>query len=344
MAQLTNTRIYGNLNVDAITTLNGDLNANGGINVTPLKNSTNTVDNSAKITLNSVIVVDKQNSANNEKKLSSIKLISEDNSYGEIERGSMSDYLFQDNSLYSYTAEIKNNAGALLSLDLHRVNSEEHKTFGNSVSVTKLRSYDIDRYDTLYNISVNVSDFYKADDSEPDVSYDGVESFYSSVPTEKPADAITTEKFGGYTNTTKSTVNVQLTVPYEGGEIITDKNCDEKKIARQFYVEISSTEQLNKLLAKNSRFKRYVRNTITMGGPGVILYAFLYTTGTLTNTGEEYESANPVAFYYETSGVVQAYYFSSGSYKRLTTLGNGKSLYIILSTRYAADEIEEIIA
>ena len=81
-----------------------------------------------------------------------------------------------------------------------------------------------------------------------------------------------------------------------------------------------------------------------MGGPGVILYAFLYTTGTLTNTGEEYESANPVTFYFETSGAVQAYYFSSGSYKSLTALGNSRSVYIILSTRYAADEIEEIIA
>ena len=308
MAQLTNTRIYGNLNVDAITTLNGDLNANGGINVTPLKNSTNTVDNSAKITLNSVIVDNKQDSTKNENKLSSIKLISENNSYGRIEHASMADYLVQSNSLYSYTAEIKNNTGALLSLDLHRVNSEEHKTFDdNSGIVTKLRSYGIDRYDTLYNISVNVSDFYKASYSEHEVIYDGVESFYSSVPTEKPADAITTENFRGNTNTTKSTVNVQLTVPYEGGEIITDETCDNYHIARQFDVKISTTEQLKNLLDKNSRFKLFFRPYIF--APGVILYAFLYTTGTLTNTGEEYESANLVTFYYETNGDVQAYYF-----------------------------------
>lgn len=323
MAQLTNTRIYGNLNVDAITKINGDLNANGGINV------------------NSMIVDDKQNSTNNENKLSSIKLISENNSYGKKETitSSSSSSLVQHNSLYSYTAEIKNNAGALLSLDLHKVNSEESKSFDNY----GVKIYDINIDDTLYDISVNVSDFYKADDSETDVSYDNVNSTYRSEPTEKPADA-TTGVFRGNTYTTKSTVNVQLTVPYEGGEIITDKNCDEKGIARQFYVEISTTEQLRKLLDKGSRFKRYVRNTITMGATGVILYAFLYTTGTLTDTGKEYESANPVTFYYETSGAVQAYYFSSGSYKSLTTLGNGKSVYIILSTKWSADEIKEIIA
>ena len=106
MAQLTNTRIYGNLNVDAITTLNSDLNANGGINVTPLKNSTNTVDNSAKITLNSVIVDDKQDSANNKNKLSSIMLSSVNNSYGKRETitSPSSSSLIQHNSLFSYTA------------------------------------------------------------------------------------------------------------------------------------------------------------------------------------------------------------------------------------------------
>ena len=115
MAQLTNTRIYGNLNVDAITTLNGDLNANGGINVTPLKNSTNTVDNSAKITLNSVIVDNKQDSTKNENKLSSIMLSSENNSYGEMEiiTSPSSSTLVQHNSLFSYTAEIKNNTAEI---------------------------------------------------------------------------------------------------------------------------------------------------------------------------------------------------------------------------------------
>ena len=327
MAQLTNTRIYGNLNVDAITTLNGALNANGGIN------------------LNSMIVDDKQNSANNENKLSSIKLISENKTYRKPETGSpVSSAPSQHNSLYSYIAEIKNNAGKLLSLDLHKVNSEEYKTFDGR---NKVKTYNIDIDDTLYNVSVGVSNFYKASDSEPKVSYDNgtstYESNYTTAKTEKPADA-TDEIFRGNTYTTKSTVNLQLTVPYEGGRIITDKTCDDERIARQFCVEISTTEQLNKLLAKNSRFKRYVRNNITMGAPGVILYAFLYTTGTLTNTGEEYESANPITFYCEVNDDVKAYYFSSGSYKSLTTLGNGKSVYIILSTKYAADEIKEIIA
>lgn len=336
MAQLTNTRIYGNLNVDAITTINGDLNANGGINVTPLKNSTNTVDNSAKITLNSVIVDDKQNSANNEKKLSLIKLISEDKTYGEIERGSMSDYMNQSNSLYSYTAEIKNNAGALLSLNLHRVNSEEYKTFDNSGSVTKLRSYDIDRYDTLYNISVSVSDFYKADNSDTDVSYDNVNSTYRSDPTEKPADA-TTGNFSGNTNTTKSTVNVQLTVPYEGGEIITDKNCDEKRIARPFDVKISNTEQLKKLL-QYPKFKGCVAGDIVNAGPGMILYAVVnYIAGV--------PSSYPVLFYIKSNeAYMTCFSYSEGTFKNKSSLDNGETLSVVVSTKELYDELTNIIA
>ena len=95
MAQLTNTRIYGNLNVDAITTLNGALNANGDINV------------------NSVIVDNKQDSTKNENKLSSIMLSSVNNRYGNLKPSlsPVSSTLSQTNSLFSYTAEIKNNAG-----------------------------------------------------------------------------------------------------------------------------------------------------------------------------------------------------------------------------------------
>ena len=324
MAQLTNTRIYGNLNVDAITTINGDLNANGGINV------------------NSMIVDDKRHPASNENKLNSIKLISEDKTYRIPETGSpVSSVPSQHNSFYSYTAEIKNNAGALLSLELSEVKFEESRVSDIASGNLKIHNINID--DTLYNISVGVSNFHKASDSEPKVSYDKVESAYTTEKTEKPADA-TDGNFRGNTYTTKSTVNLQLTVPYEGGEIITDKNCDENGIARKFNVEISTTEQLRKLLAKKSRFKRYVRNTIPMGGPGVILYAFLYTTGTLTNTGEEYESANPITFCYEVNDVIDMYYFSSGRYEHLTTLSNGQSVHIILSTKYAADDIKEIIA
>ena len=277
MAQLTNTRIYGNLNVDAITTINGDLNANGGINVTPLKNSTNTVDNSAKITLNSMIVHDKQNSAQNENKLSSIKLISENKTYRKPETGSpVSSAPSQHNSLYSYIAEIKNNAGKLLSLDLHKVNSEEYKTFDGR---NKVKTYNIDIDDTLYNVSVGVSNFYKASDSEPKVSYDNgtstYESNYTTAKTEKPADA-TDEIFRGNTYTTKSTVNLQLTVPYEGGRIITDKTCDDERIARPFDVRISNTEQLKKLL-KYSKFKGCVAGNITnVGRHDFICHCELY--------------------------------------------------------------------
>ena len=141
MAQLTNTRVYGTLDVDKVVT------AKSGINVTPLKNNTDTEDNSAKITLNSVIVDDKQSSANNENKLSSIKLTSVNNVFGKIETSGLSSDLAQTNFIYSYDAEIKNNTGNLLSLDLHKVNSEEHKWFDTS---GRVKTYDINKYDRIF--------------------------------------------------------------------------------------------------------------------------------------------------------------------------------------------------
>ena len=312
MAQLTNTRIYGNLNVDAITTINGDLNANSGINV------------------NSKIVDDKQDSANNENKLSSIMLSSESNSYGKLKPSlsPVSSTLSQTNSLFSYTAEIKNNAGKLLSLDLHRVNSEEHKTF----DAYGVKTYDINIDDTLYNISVNVSDFYKADNSEPDVSYDNVISTYRSEPTEKPADA-TTGVFRGSTNTTKSAVDVQLTVPYEGGEIITDETCDKNNIVRQFYVTISTTEQLTKLLNSNA-----LLNCIYEGRHGVILYAvFSYAS--------RYRVAYPVLFYINNGAVcMSCFSYSSGTFEVKNSLTSDDRLRLVVSTKELYDELTKDIA
>ena len=325
MAQLTNTRIYGNLNVDNVIT------AKNGINVTPIKNSTNTVDNSAKITLNSMIVDDKQDSTKNENKLSSIKLISENNSYGRIEHASMADYLVQSNSLYSYTAEIKNNAGALLSLNLSTVNSEEHKTFDDSGSVIRLRSYDIDRYDTLYSISVSVSDFYKASDSKHEVIYDNVNSTYETANTDP------TGIFRGNTYTTKSTVNLQLTVPYEGGRIITDKTCDKERIARPFDVRISNTEQLNKLL-KYPKFRGCVAGDIINAGPGMILYAVVSCIAGAP-------SSYPVLFYIKSNEAYMVCFSpSKGMFEKKSSLDGGEILSVVVSTKELYDELTNIIA
>ena len=236
MAQLTNTRIYGTLDVDNVIT------AKNGINV------------------KSVIVDNKQDSTKNENKLSSIKLSSENNSYGKIINASPISAYIQNNSIFSYTAEIKNNtaeiknnAGKLLSLDLSKIKSEEKYTFDRNMNV---KTCDIDKDDTLYNISVGVSNFHKADNSKPNVKYDNVNSAYTTKTENDEATGVSVT-----TNTTKSTVNLQLTVPYEGGEIITDENCDKKRIARPFDVRISTTEQLKNLL-NYSKFKGCVAGDI----------------------------------------------------------------------------------
>ena len=336
MAQLTNTRIYGTLDVDNVIT------AKNGINVTPLKNSTDSKDNSAKITLNSVITDNEGNSASNENKLSSIMLSSVNNRYGNLETitSPSSSSLVQHNSLFSYTAEIKNNtaeikniAGKLFSLDLHKINSEESKSFDNY----GVKTYDINIDDTLYNISVDVSDFYKADNSEPKVSYDKVESAYTTEKTKKPADA-TTGNFSGNTYTTKSTVNLQLTVPYEGGRIITDKTCDKERIARPFDVRISTTEQLKNLL-NSSKFKGCVAGDIINAGPGMILYAVVSYIATGT------PSSYPVLFYIKDGSVcMSCFSYSSGIFEKKSSLASGETLCLVVSTKELYDELTNIIA
>lgn len=275
MAQLTNTRIYGTLDVDNVIT------AKNGINVTPLKNSTDSKDNSAKITLNSVITDNEGNSASNENKLSSIKLSSENKRYGKIIISSVASTHTQNNSRSSYTAEIKNNAGALLSLDLSEVKFEESMVSDIASGNLKIHNINID--DTLYNISVSVSDFAKANSSKPNVKYDNVDSAYTTAKTEN--DAATGIR--GTTNTTKSTVNIQLTVPYEGGEIITDKTLDGQT---RYAFDVSDT-QLTKLLNSNALLQ-----CIYEGRRGVILHATL-------SQASRHRVAYPVLFYINNDAV-----------------------------------------
>lgn len=275
MAQLTNTRIYGTLDVDNTIT------AKNGINVTPLKNSTNSKDNSAKITMNSVIVDYEGNSASNENKLSAIKLSSENKRYGKIIMSSLASTYTRNNSRSSYAAEIKNNAGALLSLDLSEVKFEESMVSDIASGNLKIHNINID--DTLYNISVNVSAFHKASSSEPKVKYDNVDSAYTTGKTED--DAATGIR--GTTNTTKSTVDVQLTVPYEGGEIITDKTLDGHT---RYVVDVSDT-QFTKLLRSNALLR-----CVDEGRYGAILHAILLQTS-------RYRAAYPVLFYINNDAV-----------------------------------------
>lgn len=275
MAQLTNTRIYGTLDVDNTIT------AKNGINVTPLKNSTNSKDNSAKITMNSVIVDYEGNSASNENKLSAIKLSSENKRYGKIIMSSLASTYTRNNSRSSYAAEIKNNAGALLSLDLSEVKFEESMVSDIASGNLKIHNINID--DTLYNISVNVSAFHKASSSEPKVKYDNVDSAYTTGKTED--DAATGIR--GTTNTTKSTVDVQLTVPYEGGEIITDKTLDGHT---RYVVDVSDT-QFTKLLRSNALLR-----CVDEGSYGAILHAILLQAS-------RYRVAYPVLFYINNDAV-----------------------------------------
>lgn len=304
MAQLTNTRIYGTLDVDNVIT------AKSGINV------------------KSVIVDDKQDFTKNENKLSSIKLSSENNSYGKIINASPISTYIQNNSIFSYTAEIKNNtaeiknnAGKLLSLDLSKIKSEEKYIFDRNMNV---KTYDIDKVDTLYNISVNVSDFAKASSSEPEVSYGNVISKYTVDTENDEATGVS-----GTTNTTKSTVNLQLTVPYEGGEIITDKTLDGHT---RYVVNVSDT-QFTKLLNSNA-----LLDCIYEGKHGVILHAvFSYAS--------RYKVAYPVLFYINGGAVgMSCFSYSSGIFEKKSSLASGETLWLVVSTKELYDELTKDIA
>ena len=306
MAQLTNTRIYGTLDVDKV------INAKNGIN------------------LKSVIVDDKQDFTKNENKLSSIKLISENNSYGKIINVSPISAYIQNNSIFSYTAEIKNNtaeiknnAGKLLSLDLSKIKSEEKYTFDRNMNV---KTYDIDKVDTLYNISVNVSDFAKASSSEPEVSYGNVISKYTVDTENDEATGVS-----GTTNTTKSTVNLQLTVPYEGGEIITDKTLDGHT---RYVIHVSGT-QFTKLLSSNA-----LLYCVYEGRHGVILHAvFSYPSPSRNNV------AYPVLFYIRGGSVhMSCFSYSSGIFEEKTSLTSDETLRLIVSTKELYDELTKDIA
>ena len=321
MAQLTNTRIYGTLDVDNVIT------AKNGINVTPLKNSTDSKDNSAKITLNSVITDNEGNSASNENKLSSIKLSSENKRYGKIIISSVASTHTQNNSRSSYTAEIKNNAGALLSLDLSEVKFEESRVSDIASGNLKIHNINID--DALYNISVSVSDFAKANSSKPTVSYDnGTSNYKSNYTTAKTEnDAATGAR--GTTNTTKSTVNLQLTVPYDGGEIITDKTL---YWHTRYVINVSDT-QFRKLLNSEA-----LLNCVHEGRHGVILHAiFSYAS--------RYKVAYPVLFYIKDGSVcMSCFSYSSGIFEKKSSLASGETLCLVVSTKELYDELTKDIA
>ena len=309
MAQLTNTRIYGTLDVDNVIT------AKNGIKV------------------NSVIVDNKQDSTKNENKLSSIKLSSENNSYGKIINASPISAYIQNNSIFSYTAEIKNNtaeiknnAGKLLSLDLSKIKSEEKYIFDRNMNV---KTYDIDKVDTLYNISINVSDFAKASSSEPEVSYDNGTSNYRSTYTTTNTDP--TGTFGGNTNTTKSTVNLQLTVPYEGGEIITNKSLERVDAITKHSVSVQNDYQLQRLFAQNSAFNKYIIGT---GSNGLLLEAVIMIASEF--------AAYPVQFYYKDNTAHMLMFCDSGLVRKDTLIG-GEILYLTFSSAEAEEEIEKLL-
>lgn len=311
MAQLTNTRIYGTLDVDKVIT------AKNGINV------------------KSVIVDNKQDSTKNENKLSSIKLRSENNSYGKISYLSPISAYIQNNSIFSYTAEIKNNtaeiknnAGKLLSLDLSKIKSEEKYTFDRNMNV---KTYNIDKVDTLYNISVNVSDFAKASSSKPNVKYDNGTSKYESNYTTAKTENDEATGVSGTTNTTKSTVNLQLTVPYEGGEIITDKTLDEHT---RYAFDVSGT-QFTKLLSSTELLR-----CVYEGRHGVILHAvFSYTSPSRNSV------AYPVLFYIKGGSVhMSCFSYSSGTFEDKDSLTSDETLRLIVSTKELYDELTNVIA
>ena len=317
MAQLTNTHVYGTLDVDDIATVNGaikakgGIEANGGINVASLVNNTNDKDNSAKITLNSVIVDDKQSSANNENKLSSIQLVTKERTVPSSESSNIKKINYHDKYV-----EMKNNSEGLLSLNL-RDYIDAH--FLHRVGATILSNiHTID--DTTYKISLSVSDdVMKATADTPDHYVGGTNIDSSSQYTSKEEGSATK-------NATTTNVNIPLTIPAEGGEILTNKSL-------QHSVSINTDTQLKKLLAKDSKFRPYVLGT---SANGILLRAVIIKASDF--------AAYPVEFYYKYNTITMLMFSdtNTGLSKKMT-LSSGETLVLRLSSAKAEKDIENII-
>lgn len=254
MAQLTNTRVYGTLDVDKCINIQAFTDDPDAVQITDLIN---------RINVNSKLVGNGGKTGNVEYTPASLMF----HTYSKTGMTILNSKLLTTvNAFSTRFAELSNTAGKfpvneynyedLFSLKLRDHTKKDTVTTRNDTLISEAHTID----DTTFDISLSVTDdFSRASSSKPTFEEGNVTSTYK-----------TTNDEGRTVETTTSTVKVPLTVPSKGGEIITDNTLDGHT---RCVVKVSDTSQLKKLLS-SSEFRACVSGDID-DASGVLLYAVL---------------------------------------------------------------------
>lgn len=320
MAQLTNTRVYGTLDVDKCINIQAFTDDPDAVQITDLIN---------RINVNSKLVGTRGNIGSTEYVPASLLFHTYNKNTGvSIYNGQR---LTTMDMFSTRFAELSNTAGKfpvdssynynnLFSLKLRDHTKKNSIVTRNDTLISEKHTID----DTTFDISLSVTDdFSRASSSKPTFEEGNVTSTYKTINADGKSVGITT-----------TTVKVPLTVPYEGGEIVTDNTLDAHM---RYSVDVSNTTQLTNLL-NSSDFKNCAAGFAGADALGVILYAVVshVASGTLPRY--------PALFYIENNAVYMACFSpSEGIFKKKSSLESGENVRIIVSTKAAYDALKKVI-
>lgn len=255
MAQLTNTRVYGTLDVDKCINIQAFTDDPDAVQITDLIN---------RINVNSKLVGNGGKTGNVEYTPASLMF----HTYSKTGMTILNSKLLTTVNVFSTRfAELSNTAGKfpvneynyenLFSLKLRDHTKKDTVTTRNDTLISEAHTID----DTTFDISLSVTDdFSKASSTTTTIDKANIKSTFTA----------STNADGKSVGITTTTVKVPLTVPYEGGEIVTDNTLDGHM---RCVVKVSDTSQLKKLLS-SSELRACVSGDIDVAS-GVLLYAVL---------------------------------------------------------------------
>lgn len=322
MAQLTNTRVYGKLDVDKYINVQAFTDDPDAVQITDLIN---------RINVNSKLVGNGGKTGNVEYTPASLMF----HTYSKTGMTILNSKLLTTvNAFSTRFAELSNTAGKfpvneynyenLFSLKLRDHTKKDKVTTRNDTLIAEAHTID----DTTFDISLSVTDDFSKASSATTTIGDDTTNIKSTFTASTNAD-------GKSVGTTITTVKVPLTIPYEGGEIVTDNTLDAHM---RYSVVVSDTTQLTNLL-NSSDFKNCAAGFAGADALGVILYAVVshVASGTLPRY--------PALFYIENNAVYMACFSpSEGIFKKKSSLESGENVRIIVSTKAAYDALKKVIA
>lgn len=322
MAQLTNTHVFGTLDVDKNINIQAFTDDANAVQITDLIK---------RINVNSKLVGSGGKTGNVEYTPASLMF----HTYSKTGMTILNSKLLTTvNAFSTRFAELSNTAGKfpvneynyenLFSLKLRDHTKKDTVSTRNDTLISEAHTID----DTTFDISLSVTDDFSRASSATTTIGDDKTNIKSTFTASTNAD-------GKSVGITTTTVKVPLTVPVKGGEIITDNTLDGHM---RYCVDVSKASQFTNLL-NSSDFKNCVAGFGGNDALGVILYAVIsyVATGTLPRY--------PVLFYIENNAVYMACFSpNEGIFKKKNSLETGENLRIIVSTKAAYDALNKAIA